>query len=110
MKKILGRLNWGTKILLAVGLVVMGGGDLCRAMGINFFWEARWIGWELVLFGTIGLLTSMARIKRQAQRSSVAEQLARGILLFFILVQAAMAAVIPNTHAYELARRSMLQN
>ena len=50
MKEILARLNWFTKICLAVGLVMMVWGYVCRLVPVYWFWEARWLGWELVIF------------------------------------------------------------
>jgi hypothetical protein len=110
MKEILARLNWGTKILLAVGLVLMVWGYVCRLVPVYWFWEARWLGWELVIFGVIGMLSTLIRQKRVSQVIHVGEVVGRVLLVLFIVVQIVVGVSIPRSDAYVVARDKVMSD
>jgi hypothetical protein len=110
MKEILGRLNWGTKILLVAGLVLMGWGYVCRLVPVYWFWEARWLGWELVIFGVIGTLSKLIRQKRVSQVVHIGEVVGRVLLVLFIVLQVIVGVSIPRSDAYVLARNKVMND
>ncbi len=110
MKEILARLNWFTKICLAVGLVMMVWGYVCRLVPVYWFWEARWLGWELVIFGVIGLLGTLIRQKKTSEVIYIGELVGRALLVLFICVQVVVAVGIPKSDAYVVARNGVLND
>lgn len=90
-----------TRLTLTVSLVLLAYGYLCRLIGINFFWESKSLGWAILLIGLIGLLADRIDIKDNENKKTLLEKIGIGLLVFILLVQCILVAVIPFSNAYE---------
>ena len=97
-------MNRFTKILLLAGIAFTLYGYICRAAGIYFFWESKYIGWSLLFLGTITFLLSRVKRKKSQGRKSLLEKILIGILVFILSLQVVLVIVFPNTKAYLVSK------
>jgi hypothetical protein len=99
-----------TRFTLAIALVLLLYGYLCRAVGINFFWESKSLGWSILLIGLIGLLSDRIKVKAEHDQKTLLEKIGIGLLVFVLLIESILMAVIPFSNAYEAAKRHVKNN
>jgi hypothetical protein len=99
-----------TKSTLILGLVLTVYGYLCRALDLFFFWESKSIGWAIIAIGIISLLFNRVKIRKIERKKSLLTKIGIGILIIFLLVQAILLIVIPNTDAYKIAKEYLITN
>ena len=104
------QLNKFTKTVLIAGLSLNLYGYLCRIIGIDFFWESRSIGWTLIFIGVIGFLSNRVKIKTAEKKKTLLEKIGIGIIIFILLVQTILIAVIPFTDAYSVAKTYLIND
>ncbi|MEZ4773031.1 MAG: hypothetical protein R3D00_07605 [Bacteroidia bacterium] len=104
------QLNKFTKTVLITGLTFMLYGYLCRLIGIYFFWECKSIGWILLFIGVIGFLSNRIKIKTTEKKKTNLEKVGIGIIIFVLLVQTILVAVIPFTDAYLVATTHLIND
>jgi hypothetical protein len=101
--------NFTRKVLLA-GLILILYGYLCRQIGLNFFWESKSIGWTLLYIGAIGFLVRRIKIKKTEKKRTLLEKIGIGILIFILLIQAGLIAMLPFTDAYPIAKAYLVND
>lgn len=104
------QLNKFTKTVLIAGLTFILFGYLCRIIGLYFFWESKTIGWTLLLIGIIGFLSNRIKIKTTNKKKTLLEKIGIGIIIFILLVQTILIAIIPFTDAYSVAKEYIYNN
>lgn len=97
-------MNKFTKNVLLIGAALTAYGYLCRIVGLYFFWEGKYVGWAIVLIGTISFLINQIKIKKTQKQKTILEKIGIGILIFVLLVQVVVLTVIPNSDAYKVAK------
>ena len=85
-------------------------GYLCRAVGLYFFWESKYIGWSLIFLGMIGFLINRIKIKKVQRRKTLLEKIGIGILIIVLLAQCILVSVVPYTDAYKASREFLLND
>lgn len=93
-----------TRVVLAVGLVLLLYGYLCRLAELYFFWESKAIGWALLFIGLIGLLADRIRLREEKDKTAILEKIGIGIIVFMLLIQTILISVTPFTDAYSVAK------
>lgn len=98
------QLNKFTKSTLVAGLILIIYGYLCRIVGLYFFWESKSIGWTLLFIGVIGILSNRIKIKSTEKKKTLIAKIGIGIIIFILLAQSILIAVMPFTNAYSVAK------
>ena len=98
------------KITLAIGISMIVYGYLCRAIGIDFFWESNVIGWIITMVGIILLLIRRVKVKRNTNRTSGLEKVGIGVLILVIVVIGIIIIVIGNSNALSAAKTYVLNS
>ncbi len=93
-----------TRVVLAVGLVLLLYGYLCRLAELYFFWESKAIGWALLFIGLIGLLADRIRLREEKDKTAILEKIGIGVIVFILLIQTILISVTPFTDAYSVAK------
>lgn len=104
------QLNKFTKTVLIAGLTFILYGYLCRLIGLYFFWESKSIGWTLLFIGVIGFLSHRIKIKSTEKKKTILEKIGIGLIVFILLVQTILVAVIPFTDAYSAAKSYLIND
>lgn len=107
---VLKKINRPTRQVLAVALLLILYGYLCRAVHLYFFWESLTVGWELLLVGLIILLFGLIKQKKRAGRKYIWEGIGAGLLIFYIIVQVILYIALMNSDAYQAARTWLSHN
>jgi len=74
-----------TKNILLTGSALTIYDYLCRVVGLYFFWESKYIGWAIILIGTISFLMNRIKIKKVQKRKTILEKIGVGISIFVFL-------------------------
>lgn len=90
-------------IILTSALLIYG--YFCRLLGLYFFWESKYIGWSLVAITVIFLLRDRINFKKSQERKTTSENVAIGLMIFFLVIQTVLLFVIPQLDAYKIARQ-----
>lgn len=104
------QLNKFTKTVLIAGLTLILYGYLCRIIGLYFFWESKSIGWAILFFGVIGFLSNRVKIKTTEKKKTLLEKIGIGLIIFILLIQTILIAVIPFTDAYSVAKNYLIND
>jgi hypothetical protein len=104
------QLNKFTKTVLIAGLTFILYGYLCRIIGFHLFWESKSIGWALLLIGLVGFLSNRININTTEKKKTLLEKIGIGIIIFILLVQTILIAVIPFTDAYSVAKTYLIND
>ncbi len=104
------QLNKFTKTVLIAGLTLILYGYLCRIIGLYFFWESKSIGWTLLFIGVISFLSNRVKIKTTEKKKTLLEKIGIGLIIFILLIQTILIAVIPFTDAYSVAKNYLIND
>lgn len=104
------QLNKFTKSLLIIGLAFIIYGYLCRIIELYFFWESRSIGWLLLLFGAIGILSFRIRNNLNDKNKSLHEKVGIGVIVFILLMQSILFLIIQNSDAFTAAKKHIIND
>ncbi|MCC9138938.1 hypothetical protein ACFSKU_08830 [Pontibacter silvestris] len=99
-----------TKSALVLGVALLTYGFLSQLIPIDFFWEAKTIGWLLFLAGLIGLLVHNMAKRKEAGKKVLWNKIGIGAISFILLVQTSMLVIMPNTKAYQTAKDHLLRS
>jgi len=99
-----------TKSALVLGIALLTYGFLSRLLPIDFFWEAKTIGWLLLLAGLIGLLVFNISKRKEAGKKVLWNKIGIGAISFILLVQTLLLLIMPNTKAYLTAKEHILRS
>jgi hypothetical protein len=103
-------LNNFTKTTLGLGLLLLVYGFISRIAPINFFWESISVGWGLIFLGIIGLLLSGINKRKANNRKTLWNKIGIGFICFIILIQTILIIVIPNTDAYSVSKKFIMNS
>lgn len=106
MKKI----NTFTKLFLALGLLLIAYGYICRCFEIYFFWESKYIGWGVLLIGIIGLFTHSIKIKKEKNKSRIVENIGIGMIVVILATVPLSYIIFPQLAVYPLATKYLYTN
>jgi len=94
-----------TRTCLFIGLLLLAYGYLSQSLPIYFFWESKYIGQYLLLFGAIGFAFRMIHLRKREGKNTLWAKIGVGILSFYLLVKLLIILIIPYSTAYEMAKR-----
>jgi len=100
--------SYFTKIFIAIGLLLIIYGYLCRKAEIYFFWESRYIGWGLFWIGTVSFLITQGRIKKAANKKNLLENIGIAVIIFILCLSTGLYVWLPFTDAYPVAAQYIL--
>lgn len=97
-------INKLTKYLLIATATFLFYGYLARLVSINFFWEAKSIGWILLIISGISLLSTSVKLKKQNKDKAIGEKIGIGLLIFGLVIKLIFLISIPISDAYASAK------
>lgn len=89
---------------MALAVVFLTYGYLCRLAGIYFFWESKSIGWAIFFIGIIALLADSIKNKAVKEKKAIPEKIGIGIIVFVLLIQLILIIAIRFSDAYSTAK------
>lgn len=98
------------KTIFVIGIALILYGYLSRIFSVYFFWEGKYIGWELIVIGCIIFLSKRVKYKRAQSKKSLWEKIGVGILIFLLVVQCGLYFIFPRTDAYRTAIEHLSTN
>jgi hypothetical protein len=110
MNELLRKISRSTLIILALSLLLIVYGAVCRAAHIYFFWESRSIGGMLLLIGLISFLLDRSKASRAEKKSTLGYKIGIGIIAFILLVQLLLICILPLTDAYARAKQHLMSS
>ncbi|HEX9511696.1 MAG TPA: hypothetical protein VF939_14500 [Puia sp.] len=98
------------KISLAVGIILIVYGFLCKVANIRFFWESSAFGWNLIFIGAILLLAQQIKKRKSVGKNTILMKIGIGVLVFILVIQVILSIVVSNSNAYIAAKNYLLSN
>jgi hypothetical protein len=102
-------LNKFTKLTLVTGVCLVIYGYVCR-LGIYFFWESKYIGWNLLLISVIGFLSGRVKKNKAQKKNSIGEKIGVGFIIFLFVIETIMFIMILNTSVYPSIKKFIYNN
>ena len=97
-------LKYRTKVLAITATVFILYGNLCRLLGIYFFWESLTVGWLIAAVALLLFLIDMTRIRKQAGKKTVWVKIGIVISCLILAVKMIFLFVVPHADAYAAAK------
>lgn len=108
MMRAFDKLSRFNKVLVFLTLALLVYGAVCRMARLYFFWESKPIGWVLLLLTVISILAQRIKANKAANKKTLPEKIAIGIVLFVLFIQNILFFVVPQTNAYQAAKQFLL--
>ena len=103
-------LNTSTKYLFGFGILFLVYGFLSRIIPINLFWESKSIGWTLIFIGLITLIYAGIEKRKKTNKKTIWNKVGIGFICFILFVQMILIITIPNTDAYAVSKKYLMQD
>lgn len=98
------------KIILIIGISMIGYSFLCRALNIDFFWESGTLGWVFIMAGLFLFLIKRVKVKSSTNRKTIWERIGIGALLLCLILLVILTIIIANSDALLAAKTYILNS
>ena len=96
-------MNKKAKILYILAAILIAYGYIARLAEIYLFWESRYIGFIFLFLGFIFHRGCRVAVKKQQSKKATFEKIGIGLIIFILVVQAAVYFIFPSTDAFRAA-------
>lgn len=89
-----------SRLTLGIGLCLFAYGYISRTFHIYFFWESTFVGWLLLLLGSILWLAQRIKTQPKQSQQRLLSKVSIGCICFLLFVQVLTWVLLGNTNAY----------
>jgi hypothetical protein len=97
-------MNRPTKTLLTIGLILLVYGYLCRAIGLNFFWDSKTIGGFLLFIALLLYWIDLKKKRKQQSKKTGWVTFGICVLGLGLAIFPAIVIVFNSSEAYHAAK------